>query len=181
MIKLMIPWLLFPYLIEWFNGNFAKAALAVSFLMFVLCYDNLRKGFVIECSLVTCLLGMALVSVYWPGLSTFENVKLLLYGVLTGIGWSSVLRGQPFTLQYGGEGVDDNARQSTEFFDINNTITKAWCMTFSINAVLAGLSLGFEAYWPVFLIGSYMSILVASVITEVFPDAYFSKRISANG
>jgi len=181
MIKLMIPWLLFPYLIEWFNGNFAKAALAVSFLMFVLCYDNLRKGFVIECSLVVCLLGMALVSVYWPGLSTFENVKLLLYGVLTGIGWSSVLRGQPFTLQYGGEGVDDNARQSTEFFDINNTITKAWCMTFSINAVLAGLSLGFEAYWPVFLIGSYMSILVASVITEVFPDAYFSKRISANG
>lgn len=47
MIKLMIPWLLFPCLVEWFKDNFAKAALAVSFLMFVLCYDNLRKGFVI--------------------------------------------------------------------------------------------------------------------------------------
>jgi len=37
MIKLMIPWLLFPYLIEWFNGNFAKAALAVSFLYVLSC------------------------------------------------------------------------------------------------------------------------------------------------
>ena len=181
MIKLMIPWLLFPYLIEWFNGHFTKAALAVAFLMFVLCFDNLRKGFVIECTLVVCLLGMALMSVYWPGLATFENVKLVMYGVLTVIGWSSVVRGQPFTLQYGGEDVDDNARQSSEFFDINSTITKAWCMAFSINAVLAGLSLGFEGYWPVFLIGSYMSILVASVITEVFPDAYFSKRTAVNG
>ncbi|MEB0224435.1 hypothetical protein [Pseudomonas sp. 10S4] len=181
MIKLMIPWLLFPYLIDWFDGNFAKAALSVAFLMFVLCFDTLRRGFVIECTLVICLLGMALMSVYWPGLSTFENVKLLLYGVLTVIGWSSVWRGQPFTLQYGSEGVDEDARQSSAFFDINNTITKTWCMTFSINAVLAGLSLGFEAYWPVFLIGSYMSILVASVMTEVFPDAYFSKRMSANG
>jgi hypothetical protein len=83
-------------------------------------------------------------------------------------------------LQYGSEDVDDNVRQSNEFFDINNTITKAWCMAFSINAVLAGLSLGFEGYWPVFLIGSYMSILVASVIAEVFPDAYFSKRTAVN-
>ncbi|MNG23415.1 hypothetical protein D3C84_1080150 [compost metagenome] len=54
-------------------------------------------------------------------------------------------------------------------------------MSFSINWVLAGLSLGFEAYWPVFLIGSYMSILVASVMTEVFPEAYLSKRTLVNG
>ncbi|MDZ5434585.1 hypothetical protein T3H00_18175 [Pseudomonas fluorescens] len=180
MIKLMIPWLLFPYLIDWFDGNFAKAALTVAFLIFVLCFDNLLRGFVIECSLVVCVLGMALVSMYWPGLSTFENVKLLLYGVLTVMGWSSVLLGQPFTLQYSREGVAGNVRQSIEFFDINNTITKAWCMTFLINWILAGLSLGFETYWPVFLIGSYMSILVASVITEVFPDAYFSKRTSVD-
>ncbi|WP_095080114.1 hypothetical protein [Pseudomonas sp. Irchel s3h17] len=181
MIKLMIPWLLFPYLVDWFGGNFAKTALAVAFFMFVLCFDNLRRGFIIECALVICVLGMALASLYWPGLSTFESVKLLLYGVLTVIGWSSVLLGQPFTLQYSREGVADNVCRSSEFFEINNTITKVWCMSFSINWVLAGLSLGFEAYWPVFLIGSYMSILVASVMTEVFPEAYLSKRTLVNG
>lgn len=181
MIKLITPWLLFPYLIDWFDGNFAKSALAVAFLMFALCFGNLRRGFVIECTLVICVLGMALISVYWPGLSTFENVKLTLYGVLTVMSWSSVLLGQPFTLQYSRGGVADDVRQSSEFFDINNTITKAWCITFSINCLLAGLSLGFEAYWPIFLIGSYMSILVASVMTEVFPDAYFSKRTSVDG
>lgn len=181
MIKLVFPWLLIPYLIDWFDGNFAKATLAVAFLMFVLCFDNLRRGLVIECTLVICVLGMALISVYWPGLSTFENVKLMLYGVLTVMSWSSVLLGRPFTLQYSRGDVADDIRQSSEFFDINNTITKAWCMTFSINWLLAVLSLCFEAYWPIFLIGSYMSILVASVMTEVFPDAYFSKGTSVDG
>lgn len=80
--------MLFPYLIDWLDGNFVKAALAVAFLMFLLCFDNLQTGFVIECMLVICLLGMALVSMYWPGLATFENIKLLLYGVLTVVGWS---------------------------------------------------------------------------------------------
>ncbi|MHC8393623.1 hypothetical protein ACYZT8_08135 [Pseudomonas sp. LB3P93] len=180
MIKLIIPWLLFPYLIGWLDGNFAKAALIVAFLMFLLCFDNLQKGFVIECALVICLLGMALMSLYWPMLATFESIKIVMYGVLTVVGWWSVFRKQPFTLQYSREGVADTVRQSSEFFDINNTITKAWCVTFSINLGLAGLSIGFEAYWPVFLIGSYMSILVASVVTEVFPDAYFGKRTSVN-
>ncbi|WP_460116211.1 hypothetical protein [Pseudomonas sp. H2_D02] len=180
MTKLIIPWLLFPYLLDWLDGNFAEAALTVAFLIFLLCFDTLQKGFVIECTLVICLLGVALISLYVPEVAMFEVVKLLLYGVLTVVGWWSVFRKQPFTLQYSGEGVVDNIRQSSEFFEINNIITKAWCMTFSINWGLAGLSLGFETYWPVFLIGSYTSILVASVVTEVLPNAYFSKRTSVN-
>ncbi|ROM89590.1 hypothetical protein [Pseudomonas brassicacearum] len=181
MIKLMIPWLLFPYLIEWLDGSYAKASILVAVLIVILCFDNLRKGFVIECTLVTCLIGMAVVSVYWPALSSFDSVKVLLYGVLTIAGWLGVLFRHPFTLQYSRAGVDENVRQTSEFFEINNAITKAWCMAFSINWVLAGLSFSFEEYWPVFMIGSYMSILIASVITEVFPEAYFNKRNSLHG
>lgn len=176
MIKLMIPWLAFPYLIEWLDGNFAKAAILVAALIAIMCFENLRQGFVIESALVTSLIGMAVVSLYWPQLSSFENTKILLYGVLSVAGWLGVLFNHPFTLQYSRAGVDEDVRQSDEFFEINNTITKAWCITFSINWVLAGLSLGFEEYWPVFVIGSYTSILIASVITEVFPDAYFDRR-----
>jgi hypothetical protein len=123
---------------------------------------------------------MTLIFLYVPGLATFEIIKLLLYWALTMVGWWSVFRKQPFTLQYSREDVAENVRQSSEFFEINNTITKAWCMTFSINWGLAGLSFSFEPYWPVFLIGSYTSILVASVVTEVFPNSYFLKRTSVN-
>lgn len=44
MIKLMIPWLLFPYLIDWFDGNFCEGRLVGSLFDVRLVFRHASKG-----------------------------------------------------------------------------------------------------------------------------------------
>lgn len=176
MIKFMIPWVVFPYLVEWVDGAFAQAVILVAVLIAILCYGNLRKGFIVESVLIFSLIVMAVLSLFWSHFSNAESVKFFLYGLLSVVGWVSILLGYPFTMQYSGVGVDIDVLESDSFFEINNIITKVWCVVFSINWALAGASIVFEDYWPVFVIGSYINILIAAVVSEVFPDIYLKKE-----
>ncbi|WP_146118153.1 hypothetical protein [Pseudomonas poae] len=175
MIRLLIPWLMLPYVIDWLDGDFAKSALLIVVFIGGVCFKNLVRGFVVENIVVVTLVGMAVLSLYWPQYSGVETTKILLYGLLSVAGWVGVLLGRPFTLQYSVSEVTSICDRSGSFFVINNTISIVWCVSFSINLILAFLNISFEFYWPLFLLGSYMSILIASVITEVFPDAYLKK------
>lgn len=175
MIRLLVPWLAFPYVIDWLDGDFAKAASLTAALISVICFKNLMRGFVVESALVVTLVGAVVLSRYFPQYSGFEITKIFLYGLLSIVGWIGVLLGRPFTLQYSRSKAAEAYHQLDSFFEINNTISKIWCVSFSMNLVFAILSLVFEFYWPVFLLGSYMSILIASVVTEVFPEAYLNK------
>lgn len=175
MIRLLIPWLAFPYVIDWLDGDFAKSALLTAALIAVMCFKNLTRGFVVESTVVAALVGMVVLSRYYPQYSGVETTKIFLYGLLSVAGWAGVLLGRPFTLQYSRSEVADGYHRSDRFLKINNTISKIWCVSFSINLVFTILSISFEFYWPVFLLGSYFSILIASVVTEVFPKAYLNK------
>lgn len=178
MIKSMIPWLLFPYFTDWLGGDFFKASLLVALLIASLCHQNLQRGALIESTLIVCVLAMATASLRWPGLSSFAVVKMVMYGALALTSYWSLFRGKPFTLQYSSDDVSEAVRGSWAFLHINRTITGTWCAAFLTNFILAGLSHAFESYWPLFLLGSYTSLLAASVITEVFPDAYFRKALA---
>jgi hypothetical protein len=180
MIKFLIPCLAFPYVIDWLDGNFAESALLTAALIAVMCFKNLIRGFVVESAVMVTLVGMAVLSKYCQECSGVDATKIFLYGLLSLAGWIGVLLGHPFTLQYSRSEVAERYRRSDIFFKINNTISKIWCMSFSTNLVLAVLSINFEFYWPVFLLCSYVSILIASVVTEVFPEAYLNKCEAAH-
>src|SRR6059058_4594758 len=118
MIKLLIPWLLFPYLLELLEGSFSLTAVLVVLLIAALNVNNLRQGFVIEWTLIISLIGMASTALYWPEAATFENCKTLLYGVLSVAGWSSIFLKSPFSMQYSRADVNEEARSSKSFFEI---------------------------------------------------------------
>jgi hypothetical protein len=134
-----LPWILFgimagPPLTR------LETALAVSLIAgLVLGFKQLRKGFFLTWgSLLFFSFSLVLVA-FLKNLWVVEHMNLLAQGTLAAIAWSSIIAGQPFTLQYARESVPEAYWRTPEFIRTGYLISIVWGIIFLI-ALGASLS-----------------------------------------
>ncbi len=180
MAKFLIPWMLFPYFLDWRSGDYTTAAFLSLLILVVLCLENLKKGFLVDWTVALSFLLIGLIGFIDPAFPVLQYTKVLTYGLLSLSGWASLIFRRPFTLQYARKEIPEAFWETTSFAAINRHITLAWNCVFSINLGLGVLSQLYVDYWPLLLLASYFLIVSVAVFTEQYPEFYLSRRESTH-
>jgi carotenoid cleavage dioxygenase len=176
MLKILLgffPWILFG-IIAGPSLTRLETALAVALAATVaLGVKQLRKGFFLTWgTLLFFFLSFILVA-FLKNLWVVEHMDLLTQATLAAIAWSSIIAGQPFTLQYARESVPEAYWHTPEFIHTGYFTSIVWGIIFLI-------ALGASLFRPYLeQVGSWLYYLLAtgSMFLGIIFTAWYVHRV----
>ncbi|GFE51614.1 hypothetical protein So717_33670 [Roseobacter cerasinus] len=171
----MLPWLMFPPLLDWTDQNVFKAALVALVVSLCLSGRRLLQGYAADWTVVGSMALIATLS-----LSSAQDVvrahwPLIMPFGLTCMCWTSIALRRPFTIPYAKAETPSDHWDSPIFLQINMWISAIWGTCFGLALVASLLAAAFHPLWPIFLIAKYLLILSAMVLSRLFPDFYIAR------
>ncbi len=181
MLRLVVgflPWIILAALGERSLNLALLSALAIAAVTtFRQLLQNRLK--ILDCvtfAFFACAAG-AIVGFHWMTLATY--LSLLVNVTLMAIAWGSLLAGTPFTIQYAREQVAPKFWDSPTFLRINQYITAAWGLYFSLCALISAYRLVSgdpSLIWKYAWVGL---AFVATAFTAYFPAWYRAHALHA--
>jgi carotenoid cleavage dioxygenase len=169
-IRSFLPWLIF-FVLSSFNHAWVGAFAAV--ICYIIVYGKkvthlkVLDRFSSVFFLVSAFIMLFLSPIWYvKNLEYFSNGFLALFILYT------ILIQKPFTIEYAKESTPASKWNSTEFYKINNTISLAWFLYFSLCIPFVLLS---REVSPLFRVGQGVMAILAVCITEYYPKWYLKK------
>ena len=145
----------------------------------IVSYSDLRKGMILSWTNLVLFGGLLLMIGPWGLTGLIPWTGVIIYAVLAGVTFGSILAGIPFTLQYAREMVAPALWENPAFLRVNLLMTGTWGTLFVINLGLSYLVLaGPVIPGRIAMILTY-AVLVSGILFTLWYPRYIQKKHSA--
>lgn len=175
-ITSFLPWL-FLGVISKFSFNLAVIS---AFLISLLSFNRIRKGFIIDCGTSLFLIVCLIMVLFFKNMWFAQGMFMFGIGFLALLAWGSILFRYPFTIDYAKLRVPKEMWNSYLFLHVNYIISMTFALSFSF---MTGFQL-IKIYFPNFLNPVlfpliYWGILILNfAFISLFPQ-WYKKRYEA--
>ncbi len=126
------PWILFSILPGSTMEELGIALLAGLVSTVVLNFGGIRKRYLFPVTTLAFFVVMCIAVIGLQSTLIAGCLGILSYGTLAALSWGSLLVGHPFTVDYAGDFVDEEERNSPEFMPVNQILTGVWAITLTV-------------------------------------------------
>lgn len=168
-----LPWLMLGVISKF---SFTVAVI-VSFLTSLLCFNRIRKGFIIDCATFVFILTSLILVLFFKNMWFAKRMIFFGFSSLTIVAWGSILIRYPFTINYAKLRVPKENWNTYFFLHVNYIISTTFAITFSLLTFLQFIKIYIpNLFHPIFFPLIYSLIIVSNFIYISWFPEWYKKR-----